>query len=267
MGTPVEDSGQVQDNTPDQSDVPGPNPAWNDVLSVLPEQFHQVVTPHFQKWDQSAQSRIEAANNSLKEFEGFKPFVEHGINPQEVEQGLRLMWEINNNPENVYKALAEAYKFGQETPPVAKLNNDGDDDDDDTPYGIDPEIASKLEQQEGILQAVAQIVLNDAQAKEASKADSELETELAGLKQKYGEYDEDYVLTKMLNGASGEDAVKAYQSLVSNISQNRPFAPNVLGNSSGGTGLPSQAIDPTQLSGKETRNLVAQMLQAEFGKK
>lgn len=266
MGTPIDDGGQVQDNAPDQSEVPGPNPAWNDVLSVLPEQFHQVVTPHFQKWDQSAQQRIEQVNSQLKDFEGFKPFVEHGINPQEVEQGLRLMWEINNNPENVYKALAEAYKFGQEIPPVANQNND-DDDDDEAPYGIDPEIASKLEQQEGIIQAVAQIVLNEAQAKEAAKADSELETELSSLKQKYGEYDEDYVLTKMLNGASGEDAVKSYQALVANINQSRPFAPNVLGNNNGGSGLPSQAIDPTKLSGKDTRNLVAQMLEAEFGKK
>ena len=265
MGTPIEDGGQVQDNIPDQDNVPGPNPAWNDVLSVLPEQFHQVVTPHFQKWDQAAQSKIEQANNALKQFEDFKPFVEHGINREEIEQGLRIMWEINNNPENVYKALAEAYKFGQA--PVADPNtNADDDDDDDTPYGIDPEISSKLEQQEGILQAVAQIVLNDAQAKEAAKADQALDNELSALKEAHGDYDEDYVLTKMLSGMSGEDAVKSYQELVQRISP-KPFAPNVLGANSGGSGVPSQAIDPTKLSGKETRNLVAQMLAAEYGNK
>lgn len=263
MGTPIEDGGQVQDNQVTE-DVPGPNPAWNDVLSVLPEQFHPVVTPHFQKWDQAAQSKIEAANNSLKEFEGFKPFVEHGINPQEVEQGLRLMWEINNNPENVYKALAEAYKFGEQTP-VANPNSNGEDED-EAPYGVDPEISSKLEQHEGLLQAVSQIVLNDAQAKEAAAADSALEKELNTLKEKYGEYDEEFVLTKMLNGASGEEAINAYQGLVQRLSP-KPFAPSVLGNNGGGTGLPSQAIDPTKLSGKETRNLVAQMLASEFGKK
>lgn len=266
MGTPIEDGGQVQDNSPDAGDVPGPNPAWNDVLEILPEQFHQVVTPHFQKWDQSAQQRIEQVNSQLKDFEGFKPFVEHGINPQEVEQGLRIMWEINNNPENVYKALAEAYKFGQEAPPVANTNAVTNDDDDETPYGVDPEISSKLEQHDGLLQAVAQIVLNDAQAKEAASADSALEKELNSLKEKHGDYDEEYVLTKMLNGASGEDAVKSYQNLVQRLSP-KPFAPNVLGSNGGGTGLPSQAIDPTKLSGKETRNLVAQMLAAEFGKK
>lgn len=268
MGTPIEDGGQVQGGeNPDAGDnTPGPNPAWNDVLSVLPEQFHPVVTPHFQKWDQSAQSRIEQANQQLKQFEDYKPFVEHGINRQEIEQGLRLMWEINNNPENVYKALAEAYKFGQETP-VANSNAE-DDDDDETPYGIDPEITSKLEQQEGILQAVAQIVLNDAQAKEAAAADKALDDEISAVKEKFKdvELDEDYLLTKMLNGATAEEAAASYQALVQKFAP-KPFAPNVLGATGGGSGVPSQAIDPTKLSGKETRNLVAQMLAAEFGKK
>lgn len=268
MGTPIEDGGQVQDSNPDAGDVPGPNPAWNDVLSVLPEQFHQVVTPHFQKWDQAAQSRIEQANSQLKQFEDYKPFVEHGINRQEIEQGLRLMWEINNNPENVYKALAEAYKFGQGTP-VANPNVDGDeDDDDDTPYGIDPEITNKLSQQESMLQAVAQIVLNDAQAKEAAAADKALDDEISAVKEKFKdiELDEDYILTKMLNGASAEEAAASYQQLVQKFAP-KPFAPNILGATGGGSGVPSQAIDPTKLSGKETRNLVAQMLAAEFGKK
>jgi hypothetical protein len=263
MGTPVEPSGEeVQGNIPDQDNSPGPNPAWDDVLKILPEQFHSVVTPHFQQWDQAAQKRIEQVNSQLKEFESYKPFVEHGINPQEIEQGLRLMWEINNNPENVYNALANAYKFGQQTPSVANSN----EDEEETPNNIDPELMSKLEQQDGILQAVAQIVLNDAKAKEDAKADAELDTELNTLRKNFGDYDEDYVLTKMMNGMSGEDAVKSYQELVQRVSP-KPFAPSVLGNSGGGTGLPSNAIDPTKLSGKETRSLVAQMLAAEFGKK
>lgn len=264
MGTPIEDGGQVQGgDNPDAGDnTPGPNPAWNDVLSVLPEQFHSVVTPHFQKWDQSAQSRIEQANNQLKQFEDYKPFVEHGINRQEIEQGLRLMWEINNNPENVYKALAEAYKFGQA--PVADSNTgaEDDDDDDETPFGIDPEITNKLSQQEDMLKAVAQIVLNDAQAKEAAAADKALDEEIEAVKAKFPdvELDEDYILTKMLNGASAEEAAASYQQLVQKFAP-KPFAPSILGSSAGGgTGLPSQAIDPTKLSGKETRNLVAQML-------
>lgn len=256
MGTPIEGSEPVQGNEPTGENTPGPNPAWNDVLSVIPEQFHNTITPHFQKWDQAAQAKIEAANNSLKEFEAYKPFVEHGINAQEVEQGLRLMYEINNNPENVYNALQNAYKFGQSSP-VA--NAEGAEEEGEEELGIDPEIAEKLSQHDGLLQAVSQIVLNEQQAKQNAAADAALDKEIEALKAAHGEFDEDYVLTKMLNGTPAEDAVKAYQSLVQSLTP-KPFAPNVLGSSNGGNGVPSNAIDPTKLSGKETRDLVAQML-------
>jgi len=258
------EGGEVQGGSPDAGDnTPGPNPAWNDVLSVLPEQFHQVVTPHFQKWDDSANQRIESVNSQLKEFESYKPFAEHGITSDEIEQGLRLMYEINNNPQNVYNALQNAYNFNQQQAAA----NEETETDEDNPAGLPPEVMEKLSQHDGLLQAVSQIVLNDAKAKQDAQADVALETELSQLKEAHGEYDEDYVLTKMMSGMSGEDAVKSYQALVQSLAP-KPFAPNVLGNSSGsGAGLPSNAIDPTKLSGKDTRNLVAQMLAAEFGKK
>jgi hypothetical protein len=263
MGTPVEPSdGGVQGGNPDAGDnTPGPNPAWNDVLSVLPEQFHSVVTPHFQKWDQAANSRVESVNQQLSQFEPYKPFVEHGITPEEVEQGLRLMYEINNNPQNVYNALAEAYKFGQQsgepTPPVA---NNGESSDNPL-ANLPPEVMAQLGQQGDLLQTVAQIVLNDANAKQAAQADMELDQELNALKEKIGDYDERYVLAMMQNGMSAEEAGQSFLEFKNSLGQNRPFAPSVLGSgNSAGAGIPSQAIDPTKLSGKETRNLVAQML-------
>ena len=251
MGTPIEPE-EVQGNVSDQDESPGLNPAWNDVLSVLPEQFHPVVTPHFSKWDSAAQQKIEAANNSLKEFEAFKPFVEHGISTEELEQGIRLMYEINTNPQNVYDALQNAYNFGQ----AAGVNTaEAEEENEETPNIAEDPRYSQL--QEG-LELVSKIVLNDAKAKQDAQADAELNREMEALTEKYGEYDMDYVLTKMMNGMSGEDAVQAYQKLVTP----KPFAPTILGNSAGGSGLPSNAIDPTKLSGKETRNLVAEMLAA-----
>ncbi len=265
MGTPIEPTPDNLEVQGTDDNAPGPNPAWNDVLSVLPEQFHQMVTPHFQKWDQAAQAKIEQVNDSLKQFDDYKPFVEHGINAQEVEQGLRLMYEINNNPQGVYDALQKAYNFGQQTSSADP--NASAEDDDETIAGLDPDIANKLQQQEGMLQAVAQIVLNDAQAKQAAQADIELDKELSALKERIGDYDERYVLGLMQTGLSADEAGDAFTALKTSLAQNKPFAPNVLSsNSGGGAGLPSNAIDPTKLSGKDTRNLVAQMLAAEFGK-
>lgn len=254
MGTPIEPE-PVQGISPDEGgNSPGPNPAWSEVLDILPEQFHSVVTPHFQKWDQSAQSRIEQANESLKEFESYKPYIEHGISNEEIEQGLRLMYEINNNPQNVYSALADAYKFGQ-TPGAGTTPDAPEGGAPNAPLEGDP-VNEEVNQLRQGLELVSKIVLNDAQAKQAATADAELTREMDKLRTDFGEYDDDYVLTKMMNGMSGEDAVKAYQKLVTPKS----FAPNLLGSGGSGSGLPSNAIDPTKLSGKETRNLVAEML-------
>lgn len=271
MATPEEPVvDDVQVVVPDQDNNPGLNPAWAEVLSVLPENFHSVVTPHFQQWDSAAQSKIEAANASLKEFEDYKPYKEHGISGEEIEQGLRLYYEINNNPQGVYTALANAYNFGQKDPAAIAPGvtntppGDGTDNDDATaPVADDPRF-SKMQE---ALELVSQIVLTDARAKQDANADRELETEMASLKEKNGDYDERIVLGLMSNGMSGQEAVTAFQTAVKAAGggQSQAFAPSILGGSSGGAGIPSNVVDVTKLSGKDTRSLVEQMLKRDLG--
>jgi len=258
MGTPIE-GGEVQGEiSPTGESAPGPNPAWNDVLSVLPESFHGMVTPHFQKWDQAAQSRVEAANEQLKSYEGYQPFVEHGIDPTELQNGLRLMHEINTNPQAVWDALGRAYGLANGT----EVEDDGADGDEGagTPNLQDPRFG---ELQQG-LELVSQIVLQEQQAKANLQADSELDAELTSLKSKFPDYDERFVLAMMQNGMSADQAGQAWQDTRNSLleSNPRPFAPNVMGGSQGGSGYPSQQVDPVKMSSKEARNTVVEMLRA-----
>lgn len=249
----IEDGG-VQGDDGNVS-TPGQNPAWNDVLSVIPEQYHSQIMPHFQQWDQSAQSQIEKANAAAKQFEPYKDFVEHGINPDELQQGLRLMYEINQNPKAVYDALASAYNFGSN---VGSGNVESEEDEEDDSQQFQDPRYDQL--QEGI-ELVSRIVLENENAKLAAQAEKELDDELNSLREKHGDFDERYVLAMMEMDMTGEQAVQAYKELTQNLLQNnpRPFAPSILGNSGGGSGLPSQAIDPTKMQPKEIRNLVAEM--------
>jgi hypothetical protein len=268
MGTPIDpNAAAVQGG---DSNTPGPNPAWNDVLSAVPEQYHGVLTENFQKWDQAAQSRIEQANQQVKAFEAYKPFVDNEIPAEELENGLRIMYEINTNPQSVWEALGKAYNLTPQQ--VQQVANDA---------GIDAAGAAQAAQQQGGqsqqqfadprvdklqqgIELVSQIVLQDQQAKQAAEQDRLLDQELKALEKTHGAFDQGYVLAMMQNGMDGAEAVQAYQNLRTGILQNgQAFAPDILGsNSGGGSGYPSQAIDPTKLDGKGTRSLVAQMLEA-----
>ncbi len=260
MGTPIE-GGEVQGTGPDGGDgSSGLNPAWDSVLSALPEEFHKIVTPEFQKWDQAAQQKIEAANAELKQFESFKPFVENGFTAADLDQGVQLLHQINQNPQAVYNALAEAYDL---TPAQVEAAMEGEGDDDEEPETFfDP----RVDQLQQGVELIAQNLLDQQQQKLNDQAERDLDAELKGLHEKHGDFNEQYVLSlKAVNPDMDlETAVQNYNAMAQSILQQnpRPFAPSVMGNSGGGAGLPSQAIDPRTLDGKGTRDLVAQMLKA-----
>lgn len=262
MATPIE-SGEVQgdpgsvEGTPPES-TPGPNPAWGEALSAIPEQFHETLTSHWQKWDQSAQSRIEQANQSVAQFDPFKPFIENNISADDLEQGLQLMYQLNTNPQAVYEALAEAYNLGPT--PNASQEIEGEEEEETPPNFQDP----RFDQLQSGLELVANTLLQQEQAKIQRQADAEVDSELAALKQQHPNLDEKYVLALMVNGFTAEQAGNHWGELTQNILQQnpRPFAPQVMGSSGGGAGLPSQAIDPVSLNDKDRRALVVQMLNA-----
>ena len=265
MGTPVE-GGEVQGGAPEGGgETPGLNPAWSEALSAIPEQFHQTLTPHFQQWDQAAQQRVESVNSQLETYKPFQGFVDNGISAEDLEQAAQLAYMVQTDPEKVYRALAEAHGFGSGEP--VGQNPGGEEED---PEGIeDPRFQEFAQQQSQLQQGldlVAQTLLQQEQAKIQSAADQKLDAEIAELKNKYPAFDENYFLSLMANGATSEEAAQSYQKLTESILQQnpRPFAPTVMGNSGGGTGLPSQAIDPTKLNDKDRRNLVIQMLNQQL---
>jgi hypothetical protein len=245
-------------------ETPGPNPAWNDVLNVLPEQFHPMVTPHFQKWDSAAQSRIESVNSQYEPYKAYQPFVEHGIGVDDIAQALRLHQAVNQSPREIYDALASAYGYGMA--PVPQPNAENAAVQQMTGEAQQQPLADpRLDRLQQGVDLMANMWLQQDAELRANQADAELDHELSTLKQKHGDFNEDVVLTYMNNGLSADKAVEHYFNLRNEIltQHQKPFAPGILGGGSGnGAGVPSDAIDVTKLDSKGTRNLVAQMLEA-----
>lgn len=248
MTTPIE-----PDST--GNDSPGLNPAWQEVLSVIPEDLHETVTPYFSKWDQSAQERVTKANDSLREWEPYKPFIEHGIKPDTLHEALQVHHTLINNPMELWKALQESYNFGDE------------EEETETPPAANPAALPKeFQQVQNMTTQLAEYVLEQEKQKKFAVEDAALDKALSEARAKHGEFDEAYVLSQMANkDLDVEQAVEQYHTFVQGILQSnpRPFAPSIMGGSSGGSGYPSQQpVDPTKLNDSARKNLVAQMMEA-----
>lgn len=256
-GTGSISGGQAAPVSPQQGSQPqggqpqgtGDNPAWADLLNILPTQLHGVVKPQLQKWDQGVQQKFQQVHS---EYEPWKGLIDAGLSPDDVQYAVSIMNVINEDPQKLYDTLGEylGISNGANSEQGGADDSEGSDDE----Y-TDPRI-QELEQG---YQNLAQIALAQHQEREEAEADAELDNYLGQLKEQYGEYDEQYVLALMASGADGEQAVQQFQQLVeqAKVQQNRPPAPTIMGP---GGGLPSQQINPSELNGKGRRELVANML-------
>ena len=167
-----------------------------------------------------------------------------------MQQAIQFAQLVNEDPQRVYEALAAQYGFGSEqgqVEPEAEFANAGELPD----ITQHPEFAKIA----GMTEQMAQILVSQQQAQQAQQEDAQLNQHLAALKQQHGEFDEDYVLTKVYAGANWDQAIQAYQNLVGAHQQSN--APVVMGS---GGGLPSQTVNPAQMSDKDRKALVAQMI-------
>lgn len=233
-------------NGTEQQGVP-----YADYLSRLPEGVRPLVEPMFKEWDAGVTKRFQELHS---QYEPWTPIVSE-YDPEGVQQAIMLAQAIEADPQGVYQALGEAYGFV--TPDDDTDDTDTAGSDEDNPY------EERFRKTEEMIGTIAEILLGQREEQSESQEDAELDTYLGQLKEQYGDFDEDYVLTKMAAGLSGDDAIKSYQQLIESRAATRNQAsvnaPRVMGS---GGGLPSNQVDPTKLDGQSTRSLIAQMLAA-----
>lgn len=249
MTTPI---GAESGDNGGQGDASGINPAWNDVLSAVPEDVHSQITPHLRNWDQNFQ-RVQS------DFAPYKEFKEANISPDQIRMGMGIMQALEQNPKQVYDLLQQQFNFGSETgqgetedaPPNEELDNLPDSV--KQQLGLIPELQKQLE-------TVMNWAVGQQSASSEAQEDEALDNLITGLKSQHGEFDERYVLSLMQAGVDPQDAIKEYNSFVEKVSMDaqRPRAPKILG--SGGIVPGEQALDPRKLDPKSTKDLVTQML-------
>lgn len=235
--------GQPNEPTP-PGNVPlfeGLGTEWNDVVGAIPEDRRAELAPVIKQ-------RLDAFE-PLKQWEDFQ---KSGITVEQAQNALNLSSVIENHPRQVYDKLAEYLGITpQQAQEVVEEIEEGAEDD-------DPRFTQMKQQ----LDILSQIIINERQGKMQadlrSQADAALDKELAAVKKKFGDVDEDQILLYMSRGdMTAEQAYQAYTKRDADIRARRP-APTLLG---GGQAVPGNRPDFTKMSNEDTKKLVAQMME------
>lgn len=228
------------------------NPAWQPFLEAVPQEYHAKVTPLLQEWDKGVNDRFQKVHS---EYEPWKPIIGAAGDPQTAQYALNLLDAMYNNPEVIYEALKSKYNFDGNGKPPEQGNGNGQGQGEPTQEPWE----ARYNQLQGQQAQIAEYLLNQRRAEMEAQQDALLDRELASLKQKYGDYNEQYVLALMQGGVSAEDAVKKFHEFQEETAKNYRPKPLIMG---GGGQYPGGNFNPAKASDGQVSDLVVQMLQS-----
>lgn len=247
-----------------ESEEPKDNPAWNDALSVVPEEFHPHLKEHFSKTDKYTQE-------VQQRFAPFKEFAETGVKPEEIKEALQFAHFLNTNPRGVFDFLNTQYNYipnadnanqSQGTPAKQEDEIDVDNPFINADLSKNPQF-QQIAQQNEALQAAFEA---DQQAKLEAKVDAEIQAEIQSLQKTYPNLDPREVITRALGkqaaGITKEvdlaESAKELATMFQAVAPAGSSAPPVLGRSS----LPSSQVRPSEMSREERSKYVADQIRA-----
>lgn len=253
----AEASPEVVETEQETSQEDKMNPAWSPMLEALPSSLHSTVTPFLKDWDRNYQDGI---NKVHSQYAAYKPYLENNIDPGKIDYALQIMQAVETRPEDMIKALQAYTGMSKEEATAVVAEEQGQ-----VETEVPEELFShpKFQEMEKMVQTVAQHLVAQKEQEQNDEQDRLLNAELTTLKEKHGDYDEEFVLTYAMAhpDKSLEESVLAYKEKITQaLAESRKPAPKVLGQ---GGAAPDNQITKTDLKDPKTRkSVIAQMLQA-----
>lgn len=255
-----------------KAEEPAVNPAWNPVLENIPPEFHNKLIPHFKEWDSNYQKGLDKVRNEVQsQYSAYQPFVEQGVEPQNIEQALTLMQALNDNPQQVLEALQQSIGGDQGSNETHQVDPDHYDPDDITNHPKFQELENNFNALVEAMESETQAQQEQRQYEESLKEiETTVETLTPQFQEHYGfEMDTEQVLRLAIqNMEMGEAdnldipaAAKQWGDMINQYRAPAPtpgqMTPNILPTSGG---IPQANVDIAKLSGDEREQFVANML-------
>jgi hypothetical protein len=254
------------------------HPAWEEILKVIPAEYHPAVKPTLLKWDQGVTEKLTEVRS---EYEPYKKFIEAKIDPTFIENSLSLASSFQNDPASVVAQAIEAFELDYLTQEEAEAlksqepNNDLGNDDGALDLENDPRFKAMkdtLDRLEG--------TLTSQQQSEQEKAEQErFEKTLKDLEEEHGSFDRLFVTALVAQGIDAEQAVKSYQNTINQAVESKLAADGITvgsgsstnstppvvmgGNGESSSGLPENPVDFAAMTDSDVKHLALQFIEQD----
>lgn len=261
FGVPMELPGE-EHQEPDDSEVAGVNPAWNDVLNFIPEDKRGEVIPKLKGWDDNF-AKVQS------EYAPYKPLLENKVTIDEVQRAFAFANLVNTNPRGLYDQLAERFGFGQGQQQVN--NQEEEEDEDEKPKPLDLTKIPEFQQMQNKLQEFEQAAMRRQEEERLAQERQNIETEFGNIESEMKvklspkAREEVLIRTVKIGDRTGNydirEGYKDYASFVNQIRNSRASAnaPRVF---SGNGGLPANSKPMAELSEEERAQRIVAFLEA-----
>ena len=272
---------------------------WSQLMERIPEPLHEEIRPMLSEYER----QYERLNEQLSPF---KRFVEQGVSQADIQLALNIHEAMITDPKRFYDSLGETYGWNQQQQQWAmqqaamaqrqqapqqiqqrpqQANGDGFsyedffEPDGSVSPGVDPQLAQILMEQQQKLDLLLQAQVGQLQQQQQYEQQmreqqmrevgrQEMESEMAQLQQKYGDFDKAEVVKRAFanaNAGRNPTLTQAFhelrdyeQRVLQRQAAQRP--PVVLGS---GNGAPPAA--PRALTTEDERRAAALELAVRLG--
>ena len=188
---PQIDDEEVEEVEEDSTDEPeSRNPAWDELLDVLPKSLHGMVKPVLDKWQSGIDSEFE-------KIAPYRKFADADVNPQIIEASMDLARQVQSNPKAVYDELAQRYGWSAAQQMVEEAS-DNLEEAEEMDLFDDSESTSELKALKSELDALKSTITSQQQASEQEALSNQIEESLQSLGKEAGDFDQEAVVRRAM---------------------------------------------------------------------
>ena len=188
---PQIDDEEVEEVEEDSTDEPeSRNPAWDELLDVLPKSLHGMVKPVLDKWQSGIDSEFE-------KIAPYRKFADADVNPQIIEASMDLARQVQSNPKAVYDELAQRYGWSAAQQMVEEAS-DNLEEAEEMDLFSDSESTSELKALKSELDALKSTITSQQEASEQEALSNQIEQSLQSLGKEAGDFDQEAVVRRAM---------------------------------------------------------------------